>query len=72
MVSGNMNTAIVPMTSSHRRWFTPISGMKTIGRTRATMMPDTMTLATLLKTDREPRSLVLRVDSATIWPWLML
>ena len=47
-------------------------GMITMGKISATMMPDTITLATLLKTDRLPRSLVLRVDRATIRPWLML
>ena len=51
---------------------TPMTGMMTMGNTSATRMPLIMMVAIWLKTDRLPRSVILRVDSGTIRLWLML
>ena len=49
-----------------------MTGMMTMGNTSATRMPLIMMVAIWLKTDRLPRSVILRVDSGTIRLWLML
>ena len=47
-------------------------GMMTIGKTRATRMPDIMIVVIWLKTDRPPLAVLSLVESGTIRPWLML
>ena len=71
-VSGRARAARMPMTRSHRSLSTPSTGMTAMGKTRATIIPETMIEAILLNTDRLPRCVVFRVDRATIRLWLIL
>ena len=65
-----MDSALI--SAIHLLLSTPIVGMTAMGNTSATRMPLIVMVAIWLKTDRLPRSVILRVDSGTIRLWLML
>ena len=71
-VSGKAMIERIDIRRIHLDLSAPMAGIMTIGKTRATRMPDIMIVVIWLKTDRLPLAVLSRVESGTMRLWLML
>ena len=62
----------IHMSVIHFDLSTPIAGMMSIGKMRATRIPDIMIVVIWLNTERPPLSVPFRVESGTMRLWLIL